>query len=95
MKNNSRWMLISGMMGVSFFITANFTSIFQGSSVLAGILQIAVNAFVFIVWAKAFGETKGFKKFLAFFGVIGPVITAGITIWRVLTPFIIFLIQFL
>jgi hypothetical protein len=86
---NSVWMTISGTAGLLFFLIANFTDLFTGSSVLAGCLQICVNTFVFIVWTKAFLESKGFKKFVAFFGVVVPIIMAGITIWRVLIPVIV------
>ena len=89
MDKNSKWMAISGLAGFSFFLIANFTHIFVGSSLLAGSLQICVNAFVFMVWGKAFSQSKGFKKFVAFFGVVVPVVMASITIWRVLIPAII------
>ncbi len=89
MDKNSKWMAISGFAGLSLFLIANFTNLFAGSSVLAGCLQLAVNAFVFFVWTKAFMQSSGFKKFVAFFGVIVPVMMAGITIFRVLIPAII------
>ena len=82
------WMAMSGIMGFSFFGIANFTNLFVGSNAIAGILQLAINAFVFIVWTIAFMKSSGFKKFVAFFGVIVPVIMAIITTWRVLIPFI-------
>ena len=89
MDKNSKWMAISGLTGFSFFLIANFTHIFVGSSLLAGFLQLCINAFVFIVWKKAFSQSSGIKKFVAFFGVVVPIVMATITIWRVLIPAII------
>lgn len=89
MNKNSKWMVVSGLAGVSFFLIANFTDFFTGSSVLAGCIQLCVNAFVFVVWGKAFLESFGFKKFIALFGVVVPVIMASITICRVLVPAIL------
>jgi len=83
---NSRWMLVSGLTGFTFFLIANFTNFFAGLNMLAGWLQLCVNAFVFLVWKKAFLQSCGFKKFVAFFGVVVPVVMASITIWRVLLP---------
>lgn len=89
MNKNSKWMAISGITGFSFFLIANFTNVFMGSSVLAGCLQLCVNAFVFVTWRKAFVQSSGFKKFVAFFGVVVPCIMASITLWRVLIPAIL------
>ncbi len=89
MDKDSKWMALSGATGVTFFLIANFTNLFTGSSVLAGCIQICVNTFVFIVWGKAFRQRTGFKKFVAFFGVVVPVIMASITLCRVLIPAII------
>lgn len=83
---NSRWMFVSGLTGISFFLLANFTHLFRGSSVFAGCLQLCANAFVFVVWTRAFKESKGFKRFVALFGVVIPVIMAGVTLCRVLIP---------
>lgn len=82
-------MVISGLTGLVFFLIANFTSIFVGSSILAGCLQLCVNAFVFLVWKRAFTQSHGLKKFIALFGVVVPIIMAGITLWRVLLPALI------
>jgi hypothetical protein len=82
-------MAISGLTGFSFFLVANFTSLFSGASVVAGCLQLCVNAFVFIVWTRAFRESSGLRKFVAFFGVVVPVVMASVTIWRVLIPAIL------
>jgi hypothetical protein len=89
MKTNSKLMAVSGIAGFVFFLIANFTTIFNGSAVLAGILQLVVNFFVFITWGKGFSQSCGFKKFVASFGVIVPIVMAGITIWRVLLPWIV------
>ncbi len=86
---SSRWMLASGLTGFLFFVLANFTHLFAGASVLAGCLQISVNCFVFVVWTKAFRRSSGLKKFVAFFGVVMPVIMASTTLWRVLIPAIV------
>ncbi len=87
---NFLWMTISGTTGLLFFLIANFTDLFTGSSILAGCLQLCVNAFVFVVWTKGFLESRGLKRFIAFFGVVVPIIMASITIWRVLIPAIVF-----
>jgi hypothetical protein len=79
-------MAISGATGFTFFLIANFTTLFHGSAVIAGVLQLAVNTFVFVVWSRAFVQSCGLKKFIAFFGVIVPICMASITLWRVLIP---------
>lgn len=86
MNKNSKWMIISGATGFTFFLIANFTHLFTGSSVLAGCLQLCVNTFVFIVWRKAFVQSYGFKKFVAFIGTVVLVVMASTTICRVLIP---------
>ena len=86
---NTRWMIVSGLVGLSFFLIANFTDLFTGSSVLAGCLQLCVNAFVFVVCSKAFSQSRGFMRFVAFFGVVVPAVMASITILRVLIPAIV------
>jgi hypothetical protein len=35
-------------------------------------------------------KSRGLKRFIAFFGVVIPIIMASITIWRVLIPAIVF-----
>jgi hypothetical protein len=85
-------MTISGIAGLVFFLVANFTSLFAGASVLAGSLQLCVNAFVFIVWTRAFRRSGGFKKFIASFGVFMPILTASVTLWRVLIPAVLKLV---
>lgn len=88
MRRQKLWMAISGMTGLCFFLIANFTNLFSGSSVIAGIAQLGVNAFVFTIWRKAFLYSSGFQKFVAFWGVVVPVVMASITIYRVLLPHI-------
>jgi hypothetical protein len=79
-------MAISGLVGLSFFLIANFTNTFTGASLLAGCIQICVNAFVFVVWTKVFTQSHGFKKFVPFFGVVVPLGMASITLWRIVIP---------
>ncbi len=86
MEKNSRWMAVSGTTGFAFFLVANFTCLFAGSSLIAGILQISVNAFVFTVWTRAFHASSGLKKFVSFWGVVMPIIMAVTTLWRVFLP---------
>lgn len=86
MKNEKRWITASGVCGILFFLIANFANVFHGLNVTAGFLQLAVNAFVFIVWIQIFWSAQGFKRFISFFGVVGPIITAVTTIYRVLIP---------
>jgi hypothetical protein len=89
MKNKENfWMAISGGTGFAFFLIANFTNLFTGASVIAGIIQLIINTFVFVVWTKAFIKNHGFKKFVAFFGVIVPCLLAITTLYRVLIPYI-------
>ena len=84
--NNARRMAISGATGFAFFVIANFTNIFAGSAIIAGFCQITINVFVFVVWSKAFGQSSGLQKFVAFFGVVVPFCMAATTLWRVLLP---------
>ena len=86
MDRDSRWMAVSGSAGFVFFLIANFTNFFVGSSQLAGYVQLCINAFVSVVWTKAFFRSHGLKKFVAFFGIVVPVVMASITILRVLIP---------
>ena len=83
---DSAWMALSGATGFLFFLVANFTQLFEGSSLIAGTIQIAVNAFVFIVWRRAFMTSSGLKKFIAFWGVTVPIAMASVTIWRIFLP---------
>ena len=88
MKQNS-WMAVSGAMGFMFFLIANFTSFFTGANTIAGIIQIIINTFVFVIWTKGFLESTGLKKFVASFGVIIPLVLASITIYRVIGPWVL------
>ena len=85
---HSKWMLISGLTGFTFFLIANFTDIFQGLNVLAAVLQLCANAFVFFTWGRAFLARTGFSKVFALVGTVVPVIMGSITIYRVLLPLI-------
>ncbi len=86
---HSTWMLISGIIGFTFFLLANFARLFAGSSVLAGWMQLCVNAFVFCCWSKAFLARKEFwPKIFAGIGTVFPPIMATITIVRVLIPWL-------
>jgi hypothetical protein len=84
--NSKKWRVISASAGLSFFFIANCTNFFEGLNVLAGCLQIIVNVFVLVVWAKAYLRCHGFEKFVTFIGVIIPFFMAGVTIVRVLIP---------
>jgi hypothetical protein len=77
-------MSLSGGMGLAFFLIANFTQLFVGANQIAAVIQLAINAFVFVVWTKAFTHSTGRKKFVAFFGIVVPIIMASITVYRVL-----------
>jgi hypothetical protein len=81
-------MAISGMCGLSFFLIANFTSIFEGLNVVAGCLQLGINVFGFTAGVRAWPRSRAFKRFSAFLWIVGPLTTATITLYRVLIPFI-------
>ncbi|MEW6682553.1 MAG: hypothetical protein AB1451_06470 [Nitrospirota bacterium] len=87
MRNNRRWMAISAATGLAFFLIANLTDFFVGLNVVSGLIQIAINIFVFVTWLRGYRASRGRERFLAFFGVIAPTILAGITLWRVIIPF--------
>lgn len=82
------WMIVSGAVGFSLFLIANFTDIFYGIDAAAGILQLLVNLFVFVSWSKGYRTSSGVKKFVALMGTMVPVMMATITIYRVLFPFL-------
>jgi hypothetical protein len=90
MKNLSekRKMVLSGLLGIGFFVLANLTNLFQGLSFTAGIIQLFINLFVFLVWLKAYKNTTGFTKFVAFWGIVFPFVMATVTLWRVVLPVI-------
>ena len=86
MKRLPFWMGVSGFLGFSFFLIANFTSVLEGLSITAACIQIVLNAFVFVVWLQAYRVAVGFKKLVAWFGVAIPAVMASVTIYRVLLP---------
>lgn len=76
-------MILSGVLGLAFFIFANFD--FIGNEVLFAYAQILINSFVFFSWGYGFIKAKSFfEKFVAFWGVIVPIVMALITIMNVL-----------
>jgi len=79
-------MIVSGVLGVTFFVTANFTNIFMGLNIISGVIQISINIFVFVMWLRGFSESKGFMKFVAAWGVIVPVVLTSVTLYRVIIP---------
>ena len=78
---------VSGAIGFSLFVVANFTSFFHGLDALAGTLQLFANTFVFVSYLRGFKKYTGGKKYFAALGVFIPPIMASITIYRVLIPF--------
>ena len=89
MGNHRRWMAISAVTGLAFFLIANLTDFFVGLNVVSGLLQIVINILVFVTWLRGYRSSHGRERFLAFFGVIAPPILAGITLYRVIIPFFI------
>ena len=87
MSNHRRWMAISAATGLAFFLIANFTDFFVGLNIVSGLIQIALNAFVFVTWLHGYRVARGRERIVAFFGVIAPPILAGITLYRVIIPF--------
>lgn len=53
---------------------------------LAGLIQLCLNAFVIIVCKNALPHSRGIKKFFALYGILVPITLAIVTIWRVLIP---------
>lgn len=80
------WMVLSGAVGLGLFLIANLTTFMESMNVLAGMLQLGANGFVFWAWGRAFLRAKSFKKIVAGTGAIVPLIMATITIVRVLLP---------
>ena len=87
MSNHRRWMAISAATGLVFFLVANFTDFLVGLNIVSGLIQIALNVFVFVTWLHGYRVAKGRERVVAFFGVIAPPILAGITLYRVIIPF--------
>ena len=86
MRKTEFWMGLSGFMGFTFFLIANFSDFFLGLNVLAGCIQLLLNAFVLVSWFKGYREKHGFWKFVAAVGVAVPVFMGGITLARVILP---------
>lgn len=89
MGNHRRWMAISAATGLVFFLVANFTDFLVGLNILSGLIQIALNVFVFVTWLHGYRVAHGRERVVAFFGVIAPPILAGITLYRVIVPFFV------
>ena len=87
MGNHRRWMAISAATGLVFFLVANFTDFLAGLNIVSGLIQIALNVFVFVTWLYGYRVAQGRERAVAFFGIIAPPILAGITLYRVLIPF--------
>ncbi len=87
--HHRRWMAISAVTGLVFFLIANFTEFFAGLNIVSGLIQIAINIFVFVAWLRGYRASRGRERFVAFFGIIAPPILAGITLYRVIIPFFI------
>ena len=68
MNNNRVWMAISAATGLIFFLIANFTNFFVGLSVVSGLIQIALNIFVFVTWLRGYHASHGRARIVAFFG---------------------------
>lgn len=86
---HSKLMMTAGLASFLFFLISNFTDFFIGSRVLAGLIQLSLNSFVIVVCKNALPQSKGVKKFFAFYGIIVPVTLAVMTIWRVMIPAIL------
>jgi len=86
---HSKLMMTAGSISFLFFIISNFTDFFVGSRVLAGVIQLCINAFVIMVCKNALPHSRGIKKLFAFYGIVVPITLAVITICRVLIPAII------
>lgn len=88
MGDHRRWMAISAATGLVFFLVANFTDFLMGLNVASGLIQIALNVFVFVTWLHGYRVAQGRERLVAFFGVIAPPILAAITLYRVIIPFL-------
>lgn len=90
MKNRNRLAMgITGAVGFLFFLIANFTHIFEGANIAAGLIQLAINAAVFLAWGRNFLQTQGKERLFSLGGVLVPPVMAAITVWRVLLPALI------
>lgn len=81
-------MAISAATGLAFFLVANFSRYLVGLNIVSGLIQIGLNVFVFVTWLHGFRVARGRERVVAFSGVIAPPILAGITLYRVIVPFL-------
>ena len=81
-------MAISAATGLVFFLVANFTDFLVGLNIVSGLIQIVLNVFVFATWLRGYRASHGRERFVAFAGVVAPPILAGITLYRVIIPFL-------
>jgi len=81
-------MAISAATGLVFFLVANFSQFLVGLNIVSGLVQIGLNVFVFMTWLHGFSVAHGRERVFAFSGVIAPPILAGITLYRVIVPFL-------
>lgn len=82
-------MAVSAATGFAFFLIANLTDVFIGLNIVSGLIQIAINAVVFVTWLRGYRTSVGPERFLALFGIVVPPVLAGITLYRVVIPFLI------
>lgn len=87
-RNHRLWMALSAVTGLVFFFIANFTSFFAGLNVVSGMIQIAINGFVFLTWLRGYRASRGRERLVAFSGVVAPPVLASITLFRVIIPFV-------
>lgn len=87
-RHHRRWMAISGVTGLAFFLVANFTALFNGLNVVSGVIQIALNVFVLATWLRGFRASRGRERLVALMGVVAPPVLAAITLYRVIFPFL-------
>ena len=88
MSSHRRWMAMSAATGLVFFLVANFSRFLVGLNIVSGLIQIGLNVFVFVTWLHGFRVARGRERVVAFSGVIAPPILAGITLHRVIVPFL-------
>ncbi len=79
-------MVVSGVMGFTFFILANVIHLFTGLNLLAGLIQIAINVFVFFSWKHGYHLSTGKAKAFVLLGTIIPCVMVTITLFRVIVP---------
>lgn len=89
MRNKRLWMTISALTGLAFFLFANFTNVLVELNIASGFIQIVINIFVFVTWLRGYHASAGRERIIASSGVIAPPILAGITLYRVIIPFLL------